>query len=261
MCSSLKDLSFIKSRKEFVEYYNRCLVFNIPICEGVRFSVGKFNNIGVDISGLKEEEVVIPPFVNYIYREDLAHTKVNYWIKKLDLCNVNTISDYGLGEFRQLEEVKGIKLEGISDSAFYDCCSLKTLDCNNIKAIGACGLYHCSELVEFKLPELKHTKQGWCSYSGLKKLYAPKLIKLETLEFVNTRILDLSLGSDTIIQQQFPSIKFRINNNIVNWTGLPQIAHFSDYKNYMDKGLIKKSSKYGYYTTWDAVLNANNLSV
>lgn len=249
--AKLKDFVNV-SRKWFIDYYDRCITLGIKVCDDAIFHIGNYDNIGVDLVGVNEECTVVPPFVNYIYKSDLKHPRVNDNIKSLDLNNVNSISEDGLSEFVELVDVKGEKLEGIGARAFYGCTKLTEVDFPHVKSIADHAFLCCIHLSAIDLPELQYTRSAWCNYSYLHKIHAPKLIRLSSMEFYSHMIVEVVCGKNTIIERQPEYLKFKVGDNIYTWFGCASDEYFTDEDL---KIFGVRRNKHGAYITYGRFLD------
>lgn len=252
----LSDFVDLKSRKLFIDYYYRCITLGCNVCDDAKFCIGEYDNIGVDIERVRDEEVTIPPFVNYIYRDDLAHLRPNMVIRKINLNNVNSISAYGLCYFRHLESVTGYRLEGVSSHAFFDCASLSTLDCKNLKSVGEYA-FMFSRLTKIDLPELTNVRKSWCDYSNISEMNVPKLLKLWTIEYTSFRNIKYIGCKGTKIYEQPYGLCFTFGKDLVYWHGCKKTTYIPTYK--LERVGLVKRDKNGAYVTWDMFMHNYSL--
>lgn len=211
------------SKEYFLDYYTRCIFFNIQPCLDAVFKVGNYNDISVDIRGVKEERVDIPGFVNSICCATDDKKIVND-IKYINLNRVSTISSYGLESFYNLEEIKGDYLTGIGSGGMKYCTNLREVNLPKLRSIGECGLFGCERLERIIAPDLLYTKDAWLSYRpNLKYIYAPKLQVFNTVVFTyfftNFAAIKLVCNDNTKIMEQ-ECLGFELeDSSVISWSG------------------------------------------
>lgn len=220
MINDLTDSRLTK--KEFLEYYDRCLVFGLSPCEGVNFKVANTKHISLDISKLEDRVVRIPYFVDSLYREESTFfMKSNHSVEYIDLGRVNTLGKYALCNFDKLIKIRADRLEGIGEGAFRGCIHLEEAEFPKVRQVGHCAFYDCSALERLVLPELLVAKSVWLgTFRNLKYLYAPKLTEFESAIYYygTTRELEAVFGGNTKIYEQ-SDLVFKWKDKYIYWYG------------------------------------------
>lgn len=218
------------SKEEFLNYYDKCLLFGITPCVDAKFKISDTKHISVDILHVKQDKAEIPYFVTSIFKEKW-YEKWNDTIEYLDLCNVNTIEFGGLCNFKALLELKGNHLEGIGGEGLRDCEKLTELNLPKLVNIGQNALYGCNKLQRIVVPKLKNTHEGWLGHAySLKYLEAPELRVLYPIlpSWYSGREIEVVLSSDIKIYEQ-QNIFFIINGKKCCWFGEEVNENDRDY--------------------------------
>lgn len=188
----LRDLNnFIFTKDEFIDYYNRCMLFGLTVCVDAEFKIGKFKNISCGLFRVEDEEVRIPDFVSEIYCNN--QYRGNLCIKRLDLNKVTTICSNGLQNCYKLESVLAPNVKTIGSYAFYYCSSLKGLDAPKLKYLGECAFSSCSKFSFFSSERLEKINEYTFNGTSLKELNTPNLREIRNIGRIN----DINSSDDT----------------------------------------------------------------
>lgn len=203
------------TKDEFIDYYNRCLLFGISVCEDAKFKIGRYKNISCCIRRVQDSSVRIPDFVTEIYNE---YSYSNMKIKELDLNKVTTICRDGL--------------------CYFD--GLRSLNAPNVKTIGSYGLYSCRTLDNVNFSKLKYLgSRAFCSCINLKYFSSEKLETLSMSSFVATSLNELNVPNVKEIQN---NSERRYNTPILlNASDKIKVYNFGCYTNFKGKYKIVES--------------------
>jgi hypothetical protein len=232
-------------KEEFVEYFFRCLMCGLECCEDAEFAMNGENQIGISLERVRDEEVILPSFVDYLYGSTSSS------IKCLDLVNVTNMPEGYYERSLAIRKICGSKVLTCEDACFNLCYNLVSVDFPCLMSIGDSSFNSCSRLTEINLPNVESVGDyAFCSCEGLIEVDFPNLraigegsfcrcMKLKTVNFPNVVSIDDYAFQHTAISN-FRGEKVLTIGDAVFRLSFLHVLDVPNCKKLMDVGLDRK---------------------
>lgn len=229
------------TRKELIDYYNRCLTFNLFVDrEYVEYDKYKYKVVGKDI-WLKEinskitKSLVIDPIFDVF---DVYWGKKYEKVKSLDLGSITKLNktfDSSILEVVYMNHVKKIPSE-----CFFDCEKLRELHIDNCISIGEYAFCRCN-IGKLHADKVKYVGKKAFSESAIEKLYLG-----------NTNLVNYSLDDMYLLNELYMKS--------CNFAGMNSGLFISTRNvKYIDFGIFNDSKHHFYVMKLDDLLKKYHL--
>jgi hypothetical protein len=241
-------------RESFLDYYSRCITFDVRACEDAEFHVTYDNQIGINISMSLDKEVIIPSFVDFISTGSIS-------IESIDLNNVTHIEPDAFYRCSKLREVIGMKLLTCGSFCFSQCNSLEKISLPSLESVDEYAFSDCYKLKEVNFPCLKTIGKYAFNHTGIREFSGERVEFVGKCAFNSTPLIILNVPNCKVLMDckiaHANALLVRLGRGCKVYSSYETYKSLTEYTHYQNlhpemkfNSIFHKLSTYQYYKSY-----------